>query len=68
VITLLSGGGSALLPAPADGISLKKTEHHKPPIEVRATIEEINVVRKHISAVKGGRLAVLAYPATFCAS
>jgi glycerate 2-kinase len=57
-LCLLSGGGSALLPAPADGVSLEdklavtKLLHH-----CGATINEMNAVRKHLSAIKGGRLA-----------
>jgi len=65
VIFLLSGGGSALLPLPQEGVSLsekKKTTDLL--LKCGATIEEINAVRKHISAVKGGRLAASAYPAT----
>lgn len=65
VINLLSGGGSALLPAPADGISLvEKQKTTSLLLKCGATIAEINVIRKHISALKGGRLAALAYPAT----
>jgi glycerate 2-kinase len=57
-ICLLSGGGSALLPAPAPGVTL----HDKQTVtrllhECGATINEMNAVRKHLSAVKGGRLA-----------
>jgi glycerate 2-kinase len=57
-LCLLSGGGSALLPAPAEGLTLddelRVTEllHH-----CGATINEMNAVRKHLSAIKGGRLA-----------
>ncbi len=57
-LCLLSGGGSALLPAPADGVTLAdklavtKLLHH-----CGATINEMNAVRKHLSAIKGGRLA-----------
>ena len=65
VIFLLSGGGSALLPLPRQGISLseKKTTTDLL-LRCGATIEEVNAVRKHISALKGGQLAVRVYPAT----
>jgi glycerate 2-kinase len=65
VIFLVSGGGSALLPAPAEGLNL---EHEQQVTQLLldsgATIEEINAIRKHISRVKGGQMARLAYPAT----
>ena len=65
VLCLISGGGSALLPAPADGISLgQKQEVTKHLMRCGATINEINTIRKHISATKGGQLARTAYPAT----
>jgi hydroxypyruvate reductase/glycerate 2-kinase len=55
---LLSGGGSALLPAPAPGITLAdKQQVTKLLHACGATINEMNAVRKHLSAVKGGRLA-----------
>ena len=65
VIFLLSGGGSALLPLPKRGVSLseKKTTTDLL-LRCGATIEEVNAVRKHISALKGGQLAVRTYPAT----
>ena len=68
VICLLSGGGSALLPCPAAGLSLEnKQEVTQLLLECGADIHEINALRKHISQVKGGRLARLAYPsATIC--
>jgi glycerate 2-kinase len=57
-ICLLSGGGSALLPAPASGISLSaKLAITKLLHRSGATIDEMNCVRKHLSRVKGGRLA-----------
>ena len=64
VLCLISGGGSALLSLPAPGLTLKD----KQAVGARllasgATISEINCVRKHLSAVKGGRLAAAAYPA-----
>ena len=57
-ICLLSGGASALLPAPAEGISLRdKLETTRLFHQSGATINEMNCVRKHLSRVKGGRLA-----------
>jgi len=65
VFFLISGGGSALLPVPAKGIPLEeKKQVTKLLLESGATIDEINAIRKHISAVKGGQLARLAHPAT----
>lgn len=65
VICLLSGGGSALLSLPAPGITLPdKQETVKVLLACGATIHEINAIRKHISGIKGGRLAEAAYPAT----
>lgn len=64
VICLLSGGGSALLCAPAPGVTLAdKQAVTRTLLRSGATISEINTVRKHLSAVKGGRLADLARPA-----
>jgi len=57
-LCLLSGGGSALLPAPADGVTLAdKLAVTKLLHQCGATINEMNAVRKHLSAIKGGRLA-----------
>jgi hydroxypyruvate reductase len=65
IIFLISGGGSALLPAPVPGISLNdKQQVTRLLLEAGATIHEMNAVRKHISRVKGGRLTELTHPAT----
>jgi len=64
LLVLLSGGGSALLAAPADGLSLSdKQATTRALLESGATIAEINCVRKHLSRIKGGRLALAAGPA-----
>ncbi len=64
VVTLLSGGGSALMVAPAEGLTLAdKQTVTRLLLGCGATINELNCVRKHLSAVKGGQLARLAYPA-----
>ena len=64
VVVLLSGGGSALLVAPADGISLDdKQITTNALLASGATIHEINAVRKHLSRVKGGQLARACAPA-----
>ena len=64
VIFLASGGGSALLALPADGISLEdKRTVNAALLRSGADIGEMNAVRKHLSALKGGRLAALAAPA-----
>jgi glycerate 2-kinase len=64
VISLISGGGSALLAAPAPGITLEqKIAVTRALLGCGAAIEEINTVRKHISRVKGGGLARAAAPA-----
>jgi len=65
VISLISGGGSALLPMPPSDISLaEKQTLTQLLLECGATIKEVNAVRKHISQTKGGRLAQWIYPAT----
>ena len=64
VICLISGGASALLPSPADGISLEqKQEVTSRLLRAGATIRELNAVRKHLSSIKGGQLAGWAAPA-----
>jgi len=64
VICLISGGGSALLPLPAEGITLKEKQRTTQLLlECGAPIEEINALRKHLSKIKGGWLAKTAYPA-----
>jgi hydroxypyruvate reductase len=64
VIVLISGGGSALLPLPAEGLELEDIQKTTQVLlEVGANIDEINTIRKHISRVKGGWLAKQAYPA-----
>jgi hydroxypyruvate reductase len=64
VLCLISGGGSALLPAPIDGITLDdKQAIHRALLASGATISEMNVVRRHLSAIKGGRLAAACHPA-----
>jgi glycerate 2-kinase len=58
VICLLSGGGSSLMPLPGEGVSLdEKVTITKALLRAGATINELNAVRKHLSAIKGGRLA-----------
>lgn len=64
VLVLLSGGGSALLALPAPGVTLEqKRAVTRQLLTCGATIKEINCVRKHLSAIKGGRLALAAAPA-----
>jgi glycerate 2-kinase len=64
LIFLVSGGGSALLALPAPGITLDdKQAVTRALLRCGATIGEINIVRKHLSAIKGGRLAAAAAPA-----
>ncbi|HVY17433.1 MAG TPA: glycerate kinase [Rhodopila sp.] len=64
VIALMSGGASALLAAPAPGLTLAdKQAINKALLACGANITEMNAVRKHLSAIKGGRLAAAAAPA-----
>ena len=61
----ISGGGSSLLTLPAEGITLdKKRRLTDDLLRSGATIQELNVVRKHLSKIKGGQLARAAFPAT----
>ena len=64
VISLISGGGSALMPVPGPGITLEdKQLVNRALLKSGANIAEMNCVRKHLSAIKGGRLALAAAPA-----
>ncbi|MGH1481905.1 MAG: glycerate kinase type-2 family protein [Geminicoccales bacterium] len=64
VLCLMSGGASALLSLPANGISLDdKQALNRRLLECGADITQMNTVRKHLSAIKGGRLAAAAHPA-----
>jgi hydroxypyruvate reductase len=64
VLCLISGGGSALLPAPLPGLTLAhKQAVNRALLQSGATISEMNCVRRHLSAIKGGRLAAACHPA-----
>jgi hydroxypyruvate reductase len=64
VLCLVSGGGSALLALPADGVTLEEKQAiNKALLKSGAAIDEMNCVRKHLSAIKGGRLAAMCAPA-----
>lgn len=68
VLALLSGGGSALWSAPLAPLTLaEKQAITRALVLSSASIGEINCVRKHLSAIKGGRLVAAAYPARVCA-
>lgn len=64
VIALISGGGSSLLVAPGEGLTLAdKQAVNSALLKSGATITEMNCVRRHLSAIKGGRLAAVCHPA-----
>lgn len=64
VVALISGGGSALLPAPPESLTLAdEIAVNKVLLSSGAPISAMNTVRKHVSRIKGGRLAVAAFPA-----
>jgi hydroxypyruvate reductase len=68
LICLISGGASALLPLPAESVTLRQKQEFTRQLLARgASIHETNAVRKHISQIKGGHLARLAWPATVIA-
>jgi glycerate 2-kinase len=65
ILCLISGGGSALLPLPAQGICLTdKQKTIETLLACGASIDEMNILRKHMSLIKGGRLAQIVHPAT----
>ena len=67
LVGVITGGGSALMAAPAAGISLADLRSTTDALlDSGATIDEINAVRKHCSAIKGGRLAAATQPADVC--
>ena len=64
VLCLISGGGSSLLPLPLPGITLEQKQAiNRALLASGATISEMNCVRRHLSAIKGGRLAAACHPA-----
>ncbi|MCD6480516.1 glycerate kinase [Candidatus Bathyarchaeota archaeon] len=65
ILAVISGGGSALMTYPAEGVSLEELREITSKLMLAgARINELNAVRKHLSAIKGGRLAAKAQPAT----
>ncbi len=65
VLFFVSGGGSALIAAPADGLTLADLEGTtRLLLKSGASIDEVNTVRRHLTTLQGGRLAALLYPAT----
>lgn len=67
VLCLISGGASSLLALPATGVALEEKQAiNKALLKSGAAIDEMNCVRKHLSAIKGGRLAALCAPARVC--
>jgi len=65
IICVISGGGSALMPYPAEGITLEEKQLvTKLLLDCGANIIEINTIRKHISQIKGGQLSRIVYPAS----
>ncbi|HRO16151.1 MAG TPA: glycerate-2-kinase family protein, partial [Paracoccus sp. (in: a-proteobacteria)] len=68
VLALISGGASALLEAPAEGVSLADQQAmNQRLLDSGAPIDRMNTLRKHLSGVKGGQLAAAAYPARMLA-
>jgi hydroxypyruvate reductase len=64
VLCLISGGGSALMPLPIEGLTLEhKQAVNRALLACGANISEMNCVRRHLSAIKGGRLAAACHPA-----
>ena len=64
VLCLMSGGASSLLAMPAEGVTLEEKQAiNKALLKSGAAIDEMNCVRKHLSAIKGGRLAAMCAPA-----
>jgi len=67
LLAVITGGGSALMTAPAEGLTLADLQSTTQSLlDSGASIDEINAVRKHCSAIKGGRLAAAAAPAQVC--